>query len=97
MRKSGNNWKILYHPTVVKKDIPNLSTLEAKRVRLAIEAKLSTSPVLYGMPLRGSLRQLWKLRVGDWRVVFSIDDHEVKILVIANRKDVYKLASRRVY
>ena len=65
-------------------------------MRLAIETKLSTSPVLYGVPLRGSLKQLWKLRVGDWRIVFSIDDHEVKILVVANRKDVYKLAGKRI-
>jgi|SRR3989344_8345533 len=96
MKKSGNNWQILFHPAV-KKDVSKLDVSEKKRIKLALETRLSISPDLYGIPLRGSLRRLWKLRVGDIRILFSIDLKLVKVVVIANRKDVYKLVSRRIY
>ena len=60
-----------------------------------IEARLSTSPERFGAPLRGSLRGYWKLRVGDYRVVFKVGEGEVWILAVLHRKDVYDRASRR--
>jgi mRNA interferase RelE/StbE len=41
--------------------------------------------------LRGQ-RDLWRIRVGDYRVVYSIDDSElaVEILRVRNRKDSYE-------
>jgi len=40
--------------------------------------------------LRG-YRDLWRIRVGDWRVVYIIDDHAkvVSITRIAHRREVY--------
>ena len=34
----------------------------------------------------------WKYRVGDYRVIASIEDHELRILVIklGNRREVYR-------
>ena len=87
--------EILYHPLVVKKDIPRLGTTTARRVRQAIETKLSTRPEVYGLPLRGTLKKYWKLRVGDYRVVYEIKNLRVIILVISHRKDVYELAKSR--
>ena len=95
MNKLGPEWEIRYHPLVVKKDIPRLNKIDAKRVKSAIERKLTLNPVIYGIPLRGTLKQFWKLRVGDWRVIFTIKNKEVYILVIANRKEVYETAERR--
>jgi mRNA interferase RelE/StbE len=36
--------------------------------------------------------ELWRFRVGDWRVVFEIDDeaHEVRVLRIRRRREVYR-------
>ena len=87
--------EILYHPLVVKKDIPRLSASIAKRVRHTIKAKLSFRPEVFGLPLRGTLKKYWKLRIGDYRIVYEIRDRQVFILVIANRKDVYELATKR--
>jgi mRNA interferase RelE/StbE len=87
--------EILYHPLVVKKDIPRLSASIAKRVRHTIETKLSFRPEVFGLPLRGTLKKYWKLRIGDYRVVYEIRDKQVFVLVIANRKDVYELATKR--
>lgn len=94
MKNSGSDWKILFHPAI-KKDISKLGVSGKKRIKLAIDTKLSVNPDLYGIPLRGTLRRLWKLRVGDIRIIFSIDINTVKVIVIADRKDVYKLAERR--
>ena len=42
--------------------------------------------------LRGILRGRFRFRVGDWRVVYRVDDKnkQVTILVIAHRSDVYR-------
>ena len=96
MKKSGTNeWQIFYHPAVVKDDIPNIASAARQRIKRSIENKLTANPALYGIPLRGTLRQYWKLRVGDWRVVFSINGPRVLILIIAHRRQVYKMAERR--
>jgi mRNA interferase RelE/StbE len=36
--------------------------------------------------------QLWRIRVGDYRVVYTVRDQELLILVVAlgHRKDVYR-------
>jgi mRNA interferase RelE/StbE len=46
-----------------------------------------------GEALKGSkLGELWKYRVGDYRVIAKIEDDAVKILIIkiGNRKEVYR-------
>ncbi|MDP3996143.1 MAG: hypothetical protein Q8P86_00405 [bacterium] len=70
MDRPGSN--IFYHPLVVKKDIPRLDRFSVKNIRRVIEAKLGARPEIYGLPLRGTLKKYWKLRVGDWRVVYEI-------------------------
>ncbi|MFA6463745.1 MAG: type II toxin-antitoxin system RelE/ParE family toxin [Candidatus Paceibacterota bacterium] len=93
MNRHGN--KIQYHPLVVEKDIPKLDPTTRKRIKISIEKKLTTRPEIYGAPLRANLRQYWKLRIGDYRVVYSIKDKTVYILLISHRKDVYLLAENR--
>jgi len=93
MPKRGSN--IFYHPLVVKKDIALLGKVTTTKIRQAIEAKLVEHPEIYGLPLRGTLKRYWKLRVGDHRIVYEIAGAEVRILVIAHRKNVYELADSR--
>ena len=87
--------RIVYHPLVVKEDLPRLSATVRSRIRKALEAKLTTRPELYGIPLRGELHPHWKLRVGDYRVVFAIKGNEVRVKAIAHRRDVYDIAMGR--
>jgi mRNA interferase RelE/StbE len=56
---------------------------------------LSTTPERYGVPLAGTLRGYWKLRVGDYRVVFRVTADAVWILAILHRREVYEAAERR--
>ena len=74
-------FEIEYHHLVVSVDIPKLSTEWKEKIQRAIEQRLSIHPDLYGKPLRRSLKGYWKLRVGDYRVIFKIDKNAVRVFV----------------
>lgn len=84
-----------YHPSVPDEDLPRLPPGTRDRIARQIESRLTTAPERFGAPLTGTLRGYWKLRVGDYRVVFTIGRDEVWILAILHRKDVYGRAVRR--
>jgi len=50
---------------------------------------LTTNPRFYGKRLKGTLKDLWKLRVGNYRVVFLIKKGDVFILGIWHRREAY--------
>lgn len=60
--------------------------------------KLQIAPQKYGLPLRGELHGYYKLRIGDYRVVYKISEEEkrVIIIIIQHRKQVYQEARRRI-
>lgn len=89
-------YEVRYHPEVRTVDIPLLNATLKKRIRKAIEERLMIAPHQYGEPLRRSLKGYWKLRVGDYRVVFKVIENEVWVLGIINRKDVYEMIMKRV-
>lgn len=89
-------FELRYHPDVRDVDIPQLNQTLRNRIKKAVEQRLSISPHQYGEPLKKTLKGYWKLRVGDYRVVYKIETNEVFILAIINRKDVYKKAFKRI-
>lgn len=89
-------YELRYHSDVRDVDIPQLNQTLRNRIKKAIEQRLTISPHQYGKPLRKTLKGYWKLRVGDYRVVFKIQRKEVLILAIINRKDVYKRIFERI-
>ena len=87
---------ILYHESVVNEDVPKLSSIDKKRIKKGIEEKLSTHPDVFGKPLRRSLKGYRKLRIGDYRIVFRIENTTVIIFCIAHRSIVYKKSFGRI-
>lgn len=83
------SFSLRYHPDVKSVDLPLINAKMKKRIKKAIETRLATAPHLYGEPLRKTLKGYWKLRVGDYRVVFKIIENEVRIFGIIHRKKVY--------
>ncbi len=81
-------FELRYHPDVKAVDIPLLNEKLKIRIKNAIETRLATAPHQYGEPLRKTLKGYWKLRAGDYRVVFKIMENEVRIFGIIHRKDV---------
>lgn len=91
MKKYGVN----YHPAVKSEDLPRLGSDIKARIRKAIEEKVTVAPHEYGLPLRKTLKGYWKLRVGDYRMVFKVTGDMVTIFSIAHRKEIYQKAEKR--
>ena len=88
-------FELSYHPEVKNSDLPKIDRKIRKIIRKAIEEKLATHPEVYGKPLQRSLTGYWKLRVGDYRVVFKITGKTVFILGIIHRKNAYQISTKR--
>ena len=87
---------VSYHKEVVKKDIPALPAAMKARVKSAIETKLTIYPEHYALPLRRTLKGYWKLRVGDYRVIFEFDRSLIIVLGIGHRKEIYNRMKNRI-
>ena len=72
------------------KELERIGKVDRSRLAEAIE-RLSESP-FQGNALRGELRGLRRLRVGDYRVLYEVRDDMLTVLVVrvAHRRDVYR-------
>ncbi len=90
------SFKLVYHPDVREIDIPKLDRKIQERIKKAIESRITNAPHQYGEPLKRTLKGYWKLRVGDYRVVFKLSGTEVWIFGIIHRKDIYDRVKSRL-
>lgn len=88
-------YAVAYRPEVEQADIPAIPRNLQIRIFRAIETRLMIEPTRYGQRLRRSLSGWWKLRVGDYRVVYEIKGQGVTVWTICHRKKVYSVAERR--
>lgn len=84
-------WNVQYTASA-KKEIETLDGSAKKIIKRAIEDKLMTDPLKFGLPLRRSLKNFFKLRVGDYRIIYQIENQEVTVLVfkVGHRREVYE-------
>ncbi len=49
------------------------------------------NPKQFGKPLSGNLKDYWRYRIGDYRIIAEIDNDEIKIIIlnIGHRKNIY--------
>lgn len=82
-------YKVEYAKGVVKdlKKLPKEIRIKALYVA---EEILAVEPTA-GKPLTGPYKGLWKYRIGDWRIIYSIERAKLVIFVlrIRHRKEVY--------
>lgn len=73
-----------------QKDLGNLPNTEYEQVRDAI-ADLANNPRPPGCK-KLSGRDGWRIRIGDYRVIYEINDKELVVTVvrIGNRRDIYR-------
>ena len=90
-------YAVTYFDEVLEDDIQEIPVNIQNRIERAVRERLATYPEKYGERLRKSLTGLWKIRVGDYRVVYTIhhDTRSVKVWTIAHRRFVYSLVLRR--
>ncbi|HLG40988.1 MAG TPA: type II toxin-antitoxin system RelE/ParE family toxin [Chitinophagaceae bacterium] len=55
-------------------------------------ASLSENPRPAGCKKLKGQKNAWRIRIGDYRVIYEIEDEQLRILVIAigHRKDIYE-------
>ena len=68
-----------------------------KRIQISIQEKLLLDPITFGKPLRHSLKSIRSLRVGDYRVAFTLVRKEVGIVLIGHRSRIYTNLQGRVW
>jgi mRNA interferase RelE/StbE len=75
-----------------RKELERLSDEIADRVLTKIEA-VGQNPRPVGFIKLHGQKNLWPMRVGDYRVVYSIDDlsKTVDVSIIRHRREVYHL------
>lgn len=63
----------------------------AKRIGAELEA-LRDDPRPHGVTALQANTDLLRIRVGDYRVVYRVDDHELVVVVVhlGHRRDVYR-------
>jgi mRNA interferase RelE/StbE len=81
-------YKITFKSSV-SRDLKKLEKKEARRILDQIEHQLSRQPESFP-ELKGKFAGLRKMRLGDYRVIFTILEGHVLVLRIGHRKEVYK-------
>jgi len=74
-----------------RKELQELDRTVANRILKRIEA-LTREPRPSGCKKLEGTDNLWRIRIGDWRVVYSVDDTRllVEVSVIRHRREAYR-------
>lgn len=86
-------WTINYLKSV-QKELKKTDKNARERIREFLETKVANleNPRDLGKPLKGDKSEFWRYRVGEYRIICSIQDNSLTVLVvrIGHRKDVYR-------
>lgn len=87
-------WRIEFDDAA-RKELARLDKPIARRITAFLRERIAPAndPRSLGEALRGSrLGEFWKYRVGDYRIIASIEDGALRILVlrIGHRREIYK-------
>lgn len=81
---------LIFFSSTARKHFESIDARYKRLISRAIESLIEDPHI--GVPLRGELRGLWKLRVSHYRIVYEIYELEIRVYVIDinHRKDVYR-------
>jgi len=75
------------------KELEKLGTQAQREILKYLDERVATDedPRRFGKPLRGKLAGLWRYRAGDYRIICSVKEGQLLVLVLrlGNRRDVY--------
>jgi mRNA interferase RelE/StbE len=74
----------------VTKDLKRIDKKQVRRILESLEKKLQHDPLSAGKALGGEFDGLGRIRLGDYRAIYSVSGNEVIILRIAHRKESYR-------
>ena len=86
-------WRVEWEDEAVK-ELKKLDARAQRNIVRFLREKIAVEddPRRFGDPLRKDLKGLWKYRIGDYRIICSIEDKTVMVLVVrlGHRRSVYK-------
>nr|WP_181726191.1 type II toxin-antitoxin system RelE/ParE family toxin [Polaromonas sp.]QJS06520.1 translation repressor RelE, or toxin [Polaromonas sp.] len=87
-------WKVELDPAA-ERELDKLDPQNARRILTFLHSRVAVldDPRSLGEALKGSrLGEFWKYRVGDYRIISSIEDGALRIFVVkvGNRREVYR-------
>jgi mRNA interferase RelE/StbE len=86
-------WRVEWEDEAVK-ELKKIDARAQRNIVRFLREKIATEddPRRFGDPLRKDLKGLWKYRIGDYRIICSIEDKSVVVLVVrvGHRRSVYK-------
>jgi mRNA interferase RelE/StbE len=86
-------WQIEFSPEA-EKQLSKIDREFARRIITFLRDRIEKieDPRSLGKSLKGVLREFWRYRVGDYRIIAKIESDRMVILVVrvAHRRDVYR-------
>ncbi len=81
----------VYLESAAQRDLKRLAAEDFRRVVPAIKA-LANDPRPSGCRKLSGSKSDWRLRIGDHRVIYEIDDraHAVKVMRVRHRREAYR-------
>jgi len=75
-----------------RKQLRKLDRQAARQIVEFVETRAAPDPRGVGKALTAQFASLWRYRVGDYRVIVSIEDALLRILVVrvGHRREVYR-------
>lgn len=89
MTGTAARYELAFRPAALRA-LRKLDRQVTERIRAAAEA-LRDDPRPPGAKMLTGLHGLWRIRVGDYRIVYTIDDQRnvVRVAAVGHRRDVY--------
>ncbi len=84
-------YTVKFTPTAAQ-SIKRLPPDIKRRVKYKLEWLAEQIDIIRPVPLRGKFKGLYKLRVGNYRIIYEIDREKFLIIVhlVGHRREIYK-------
>jgi mRNA interferase RelE/StbE len=87
-------WRVELHPDAAR-ELEKLDPQNERRIRKFLYERVATleDPRIIGKALRGAqLREYWRYRVGNYRLIREFIDNRLVVLVlrVGHRKEIYR-------
>jgi mRNA interferase RelE/StbE len=85
------SYNVKWHEKALK-DLKSLDKSNAKAIVDKVKDYLVKEPLSIGKPLKGLFKGMYRYRMGDYRVIYTVDKAEKTILIlkVGARKDIYR-------
>lgn len=86
------SWAYSFEASALK-ELKKLGPQAAREILGFLDERVvgTEDPRTFGKPLKGDLKGLWRYRVADYRLICSIQDQRLVVLVlkVGHRRDIY--------